>query len=201
MRGEAMTLENAFPFTRVFGDNVCGTFKWYIIPSSSPQSLRSTYRVSCGKSNFPECRLDLHSTSNIVQLFGVSDRLWFVHKHRNFFCHLTQVSKSSFVSHRLHGKRSSVLLHAETPYHHSRNNYTWNRPSSFHLAGLYWLWCNCTGINCIAQENLSIKNQIILKRKRIRKKKKKKKKRKNWSLSIVFLKQKQPSFTKSRLLY
>jgi len=26
-RGEATTLENAFLFTRVFRDNVCGTFK------------------------------------------------------------------------------------------------------------------------------------------------------------------------------
>lgn len=148
-----MTLENAFLFTRVFGDNVCGTFKWYIIPSSSPQSLRNTYSVSCcGKSNFPECRL----ASNVVQLFNVSGQLWFVHKHRNFFCHLTQVSKSSFVSHRLHGNHSSFLLHAETPYHHSRNNYSWNWPSSFHWVGLCWLWCNCTGINCLAQENLRI---------------------------------------------
>lgn len=155
-----MTLEGAFLFTRVFGDNVCGTFKWYIIPSSSPQSLRNTDRISCcGKSYSPECRLDLFSASNAVQLLNNSVLFWFVPKYRIFFCHLTQESKSSFVSHRPHGNHT-VLWQTEILYHYASNHYTQNRPNSFHFVGLCWQWCNCTGTICLAQENLPIKKKM-----------------------------------------
>lgn len=79
-------LRKHFFLTRVFRDNVCGTFKGYIIPSSFPQSLRNKDIISCcGKNYSSEYRFHLYIVSNVAPVIKHPVRFLSVPKYRIFF--------------------------------------------------------------------------------------------------------------------
>lgn len=153
-----MALESALLFTRVFRDNVCGTFKWYIIPSSFPQSLRNKNIISCcGKNYSPEYRFHLYSVSNVAPVIKHPVKFLSFPKYRIFFCDLTQESKISFVSPRLHDVEfSSVFLCLVTLWKHPGINTLETEPTNFTLLSFAGHDVTAQASCCLAQENLSI---------------------------------------------
>lgn len=154
-----MASKSAFVFTRVFRDNVCGTSKWYIIPSSFPQSLRNKNIISCcGKNYSPEYRFHLYGVSNVAPVIKHPVKFLSVPKYRIFFCDLTQEFKFPFVSHRLYDD-PSVLLRMVTLCKHPGINTLGTELTNFTLLGFADHDVTAQASRCLAQENLSIKEK------------------------------------------